>query len=186
MNVTISSGQDLTIKGWASLKDSFSMALSAPGINLKTISALSSQDSLDGTIFMDLQAGGTYKNPQAGGSVGVKGIKRGKLRLEDILLRLALSDQQIDVNGRVLGDVSAGYNLGTREFSASLEINNLLLTPYLAITGQSLDGSLTAAVKVAGNSDSLDKITGSLNIADLKMSYKSIPVIEIRGFEGSF
>lgn len=186
LNVTISSGQDLTIKGWASLKDSFSVALSAPGIKLKTISALSSQDSLDGTIFMDLQAGGTYKNPQAGGSVGVKGIKWGTLRLEDILLQLALSDQQVNVKGRVLGDVSAGYNLGTRDFSASLEINDLLLTPYLAITGQSLEGSLTVAVKAAGNSDSLDKITGSLEIADLKMSYKSIPVIEVQGLRAAF
>ena len=45
---------------------------------------------------------------------------------------------------------------------------------------------MTAAVKVAGNSDSLDRITGSLNIADLKMSYKSIPVIEIQGLRAAF
>ncbi|MBN1575007.1 MAG: translocation/assembly module TamB domain-containing protein [Chitinispirillaceae bacterium] len=181
LRIMVSPGQDLTLTGWASMKDSFNVTLSVPGIYLNSIAALASLDSLDGIFSMDLQAGGTYAQPEALGTLGIGAIRIGAASLDDIGLRLDLHDQHLEVSGTAGGDLHAGYNLDTKAFAADLTCNNLLLTPYLALSGRQLEGSLTAAVRVSGNADTLSGIIGTLDIADLKLSYNGLRIIETHG-----
>lgn len=180
LRISIVPGQELTVTGWASLKDSFNLAMSTTGIYLKTIAALAAVDSLDGLFSMDLQAGGTYSKPDVRGKLGISNIRIGALAPDDIVLQLKLHNQQVELTGKAIGDVHANYNLGTKAFSTDLAFNNILLTPYLALSGQTLDGSLTADVKVSGNADSLAAIAGKLHIASLILNYKEIRIVETR------
>jgi autotransporter translocation and assembly factor TamB len=180
LRIVIVPGQELAITGWASLTDSFNIALSTKGIHLKSIAALAAVDSLDGLFSMDLHAGGTYLKPDVLGKLGIRSIRMGALAPDDIALQLQLHNNQVEVTGKALGDLHASYNLDTKEFKTDLTLNNLLLTPYLALSGQTLDGSLSAAVKVSGNTDSLTAITANLNIGSLILNYKDIRVIETR------
>lgn len=178
LRITIVPGQDLTITGWASLADSFNIAMSTKGIHLKTIAALAAVDSLDGIFSMDLHAGGTYSKPDILGKLGINNIHMGALAPDDIALQLQLHNNQVELTGTALGDLHASYNLDTKAFATDLAFNDLLLTPYLALSGQTLDGSLTAAVKMSGNTDSLTAITAKLNISSLILNYKNVRIIE--------
>ena len=167
------------------MKDSFDVVLSTNGIHLNTISALAAVDSLQGVFNLNLQAGGTYTNPEAHGKLAAGGISSGALALDDIGLRFDLQDRQIMLDGKALGDIHARYNLDTRAFAASLAFNDLLLTPYLALSGQDLNGRLTAAVNVSGNTDSTENISGKLQIASLIIGYKDIRILETHELSAS-
>lgn len=185
MRLIVGPGQDLTVTGWAGIKDSFDIKISAPGINLNTIAALSAVDSLDGVFSMNIQADGSYKNPGAEGKLAIENIRMGSLPLDNIGLFVTLADNVVKVNGKVLGDVDASYDLGSRDYKADLSFNNLLLTPYLALSKQKLEGALTAAIKVTGNTDSLKKIAGEMDISSLNIKYQDIQVIETRELKAS-
>ncbi|NLG18347.1 MAG: hypothetical protein GX556_13525 [Fibrobacter sp.] len=185
LRLIVDAGQDLTVTGWAGIKDSFDIKISAPGINLNSIAALSAVDSIDGVFSMEIQADGSYKNPGAEGKLAIDNIRMGSLPLDKIGLLVTLADNVVKVNGKVLGDVDASYNLGSKDYKADLSFNNLLLTPYLALSKQKLEGALTAAIKVTGNTDSLNKIAGKMDITSLNIEYQDIPVIETRELKAS-
>ncbi len=185
LRIVVRSGQDLTLTGWATLTDSFAVALSVPGIHLNTIAALAKVDSLDGMFSMDLQVNGTYTRPEAHGKLGVRNIRMGAAAFDDVGLHLDLRNQQLEVTGTAAGDLHAGYNIDSKAFMADLTFNNFLLTPYLALSGQQLDGALTAEVKVSGTADSITGIAGSVHIAHLFLGYKYVPIIETHDLNAS-
>ncbi len=175
--LTLQKEQQLTATGIISLSDSFDVELQGSNLHLNSITALSSVDSLDGIVSMNVRTGGTFANPFAKGEIGISDIHKGALSLEDILLSLDLRDHQASVNGHAIGDIKATYNLTTADFSADLAFNDLTLKPYLALSGQNLDGTLTSSLQISGNTGTPQEATAQLAVSKLYVTYDSIPVI---------
>ncbi|MDG5816833.1 translocation/assembly module TamB domain-containing protein [Chitinispirillales bacterium ANBcel5] len=178
LQIALLPGQELSVSGWAALKDSFDLRLSAPQLDLNELSTVTGLETLYGKLSLALQARGTYQQPQADGMLNVTDISIESLPVKDISLQLSFKDQLARVAGTAMGDISATYNIDTKDFDAALRLDDLLLDPYLALTGQNLEGRITAALSAEGNTDSLAQTSGLLDITDLKVGYDNIPVIE--------
>lgn len=179
-SVAVAPDEQIDISGWASLTDSFNLALVSPGISLTSIDAINAAGPLKGLLSLSLNAAGTYSNPIANGSLAIRKLEYEKRPLDDITLNMAFEDQQIDIDGELGGNLDASYNLGTRAFDADLAFENFLLTPFLALSGQPLEGGMTAALKASGNSDSLLDVNAVLDVEQLSIAYSNQPVIEAR------
>ncbi|MFP4680473.1 MAG: translocation/assembly module TamB domain-containing protein [Chitinispirillaceae bacterium] len=179
-SVLVAPGEKLNITGWASIKDSFSIALSSPGISLTTINALKSQGPVNGIFSIDVQAEGTYSDPDAAGQLAVTDILYEDKPLDDLNLDFRLKNEQITLDGNVGGNLQASYNLESRFFTADLEFDNFTLTPYLALSGQQLEGILTAALSASGSIDSLSTVIADLNLNQLRLGYQNKRIVEAR------
>jgi autotransporter translocation and assembly factor TamB len=175
--ITLQEEQQLTATGAISLSDSFNIELQGRNVHLNSITALSSMDSLDGIVSLDATAYGTFTNPSAKAKIAVKDIRKGALSLEDVLLDIDLRDHNASVDGHVIGDITATYNLKTADFSTNLTINNLSLKPYLSLTGQNLDGTLSTSLQISGNVTVPKETMGQFSISKLFLTYDSIPII---------
>lgn len=179
LRIALAPEEELLLKGWASMKDSFNLALLSKGINLQSVNAIHSADStLSGVFLLDIAASGTYSDPQASGDIGIKNITMGKLAFDDVGLKLDIHDHNVRLTGKALGDIKAAYNIDTKAFDVDFIINKMLLKPYLALSGLNLDGNVTAAVKATGNADSLAGIKASLDIADLTIGYNGTEILK--------
>ncbi|NLW31864.1 MAG: hypothetical protein GXY77_10455 [Fibrobacter sp.] len=178
--------QEISVNGWVSLKDSFDLRLEVPKINLDELSLLKSVNSLGGIFTMNIEAGGTYTDPIADGSIVVSNIVSREKSIDDISLNLKLIDNTIKVAGVVGGNLDAAYDLGTRNFFAKLHLDNLQLEPYLALSGQDLEGAITASLQVEGNTDSLQRISGELDLSSLVLHYKEFNVLETYDLSARF
>ena len=183
--ISLKPGQDLSINGWVALKDSFAVQLSSPGVFLNSVTALSSFDSLHGVLTTDLQAWGTYSSPEVQGKLGISDIHFGSMEFDDINLNLSLHNQEVKISGNAVGALLAQYHLDTKAFTSSFSLQDLQLAPYLALSGHDLEGTLTAAISVSGNADSISDIHGSLHVTQLVLDYEKIRIIESHDLKAS-
>lgn len=184
--IEIGPEQEIGVNGWVSLKDSFDLRLEVSKINLDELSLLENINSLGGIFTMNIDAGGTYTDPIADGSIVISNIVSGEKPIDDISLKLKLIDNKLKVAGVVGGNLDAAYDLGTRDFSAKLHLDNLQLEPYLALSGQDLEGAITASLQVAGNTDSLERISGELDLSSLVLHYKEFNILETYDLSARF
>ncbi|MDO5576763.1 MAG: translocation/assembly module TamB domain-containing protein, partial [Fibrobacter sp.] len=84
------------------------------------------------------------------------------------------------------GTLDATYDLESRDFSARLNLDNLLLESYLAFLKQDLHGTITASVEAFGNTDSLERLSGELNLSGLDLYYKELNVLETHNLHAKF
>ncbi|HLV31460.1 MAG TPA: translocation/assembly module TamB domain-containing protein [Chitinispirillaceae bacterium] len=184
--IEIGPEQEIGVNGWVSLKDSLDLRLEVSKINLDELSLLENVNSLSGIFTMNIDAGGTYTDPIADGSIVISNIVSGEKPIDDISLKLKLIDNKLKVAGLVGGNLDAGYDLGTRDFFAKLLLDNLQLEPYLALSGQDLEGAITASLQVAGNIDTLERISGELDLSSLVLYYKEFNVLETYDLSARF
>lgn len=179
--------EELQLYGWVSMKDSINLAVVSKGIRLQSVNAIQRADSsVSGTVLMDLKASGTYTDPQAEGTIGIRKITMGNLAFDDFGLNIDLHDHNVRVAGKALGDIQAEYNVDTKAFRADLFINNILLKPFLALSGMNLDGALTAAVKASGNTDTLAGLKALIDIKNLTIGYNGAEVLRTDNLNASF
>ncbi len=179
-SVTVAPDEQLEISGWASLNDSFAVALASPGISLTSISASSAAGAIKGILSLDLNASGTYSDPSADGNLAIRKLEYEKRPLDDITLSITFRNQQVDISGELAGNLNASYNLLSRGFDADLAFDNFLLTPFLALSGQPLEGGMTAALKASGTTDSLLDVNAVLDVEQLRVGYNDQPLVEAR------
>lgn len=184
--IEIAPGDTIVATGWASMKDSFDLALSVPSIKFSSIGALRAVDSLNGVISLNLNAGGVYKNPDVIGTLNVRDIQFGSIDTDPIALKINLNNNRISLDGVILGRLNAEYDLTKKSFATNLVIDDLSLSPYLVLADSNLTGILSASVAVTGNSDSLAAVNGELNILKLALQYKDIPVFETHELNVAF
>ncbi|NLD93689.1 MAG: hypothetical protein GX639_13615 [Fibrobacter sp.] len=178
---------ELLLQGWVSMKDSFNLAVSSKGIRLQSVNAVHSADStISGNVLMDLMAYGTFTAPQVNGTIGITTISMGSLAFADIGLNIDLHDQKVRLDGKALGDIQAAYDLKTKAFNADLFINNILLKPFLALSGMNLDGTVTAAVKASGNADTLASVKASVDIKNLTIGYNGTEMVRTDNLNATF
>jgi len=178
--------QALTASGWLSLRDSFDITLKAPDIRLEKIPALVALDSVSGAVSLDLHASGPYRNPVATGTIALGSLQRGKLKFRDGRLDLSLMDMRAKVTGNFAGnDLFAWYDVPSKAFEASFDVKNLYLMPFLAPAAAGLDGQMSAKLHAAGNAASFESIEGSLDLANLQLSYNGINIVKTNGLNAS-
>ncbi len=181
LKIAVVPGQELVISGWAALADSFDITLTASDLDLNELEPLTGVGTLHGALSLAFRAGGTYSQPHADGSVDIRSVRVDSRTVDDIALFLELRDQQVSLSGTAVGDIRATYDLGSRNFSADVQIDDLLLDPYLAISGQALEGTVTASIRASGNTDSISGISATADILNLNIGYRGKRVIETEG-----
>ncbi len=187
LHIALVPEEELLLHGWVSMKDSFNLGVSSKGIRLQSVNAVHSADStISGIVLMDLTASGTYTDPQANGTIGIKTITMGNLAFDDIGLNIDLHDHNVRLEGKALGDIQAAYNIKTKAFSTDLFINNILLQPFLALSGMNLDGAVTAAVKASGNADTLTGVKASVDIKSLTIGYNGTEMVRTDNLNATF
>jgi autotransporter translocation and assembly factor TamB len=187
LRIGLAPEEELQLYGWASMKDSLNLAVSSKGIQLQSVNAVHKADSsMSGIALIDLNASGTYTDPHANGTIGIKNITMGNLSFDDVGLNIDLHDHNVKLEGKALGDIQAAYNIDTKAFSADLFINNILLKPFLALSGMNLDGTVTAAFKASGNADTLAGIKASMDIKNLTIGYNGTEVLKTDNLNATF
>jgi hypothetical protein len=108
----------------------------------------------------------------------VKNIFISSILVDDIDQGFEYKNRCGKVKGKALADIEAEYGITDKKITLKAVIDSLLLHPFMAVTGQDLDGVLTAAVTLTGCADSLSSAEGSLEISTLDMNYNGKQVIE--------
>ncbi|KMQ49679.1 hypothetical protein CHISP_3397 [Chitinispirillum alkaliphilum] len=178
LQIAILPDQKFSVAGWVSLENTFDINLSALDLDLNKLTALADIDSIYGALSLDLWAGGNFSQPEADGTLYLRDLRMGTFTLDDIALHLGLKDQQAQIKGNAMGDLNASYNIDTKYFSADLAIDNMQLDPYLALSGQNLNGMITAALKASGNTDSLPQMEAALHISALTIGFDGIQLLQ--------
>lgn len=187
--IHIAAEDSLILTGWASLKGEYDLALHSPAINLNSINALDSFSNVNGTVIIDLFGNGSFKNPQAYGTVSIKDIDIQHKMFDDINLSISLKDQVARINGELNFGLNGSYNLNNKYYNAVVHFNNTELSPYLGlIDRKELSGRITGTVTIAGYSDSLDRMQSTFDVPDLVIFHKAIkvPVISTQSLAGKF
>lgn len=181
LEISLFPGASLSVAGWASIKDSFDLRLSTSGIELASVPQLAKAiDSLSGTASVSIHAEGTYPEPKAKGKITVNKIKSGKYPIDDVDLQFGFENQRIEIKGAAVAVLDGFYDLSNKGFSLNAVLDTLQLRPFLAMTGQELDGVLEAAIRLAGTTDNLEAIDGDMTIKKLFVNYNKEQVIETR------
>jgi autotransporter translocation and assembly factor TamB len=179
LEISLFPGAALSVTGWASVKDSFDLRLSSSNIELASIPQLSKAiDSLCGTASVSIHAQGTYKQPGAEGKIAVKKIKYGMYPIDDIDLQFGFENQRLGIKGTAIAMLDGFYDLSNKGFSLKADLDSIQLRPFLAMTGQQLDGVLKTAIHLSGTTDSLEATTGEMNIKSLVINYNKEKIVE--------
>lgn len=183
LEVSLFPGAALSVTGWASIKDSFDLRLSTSDIELASIPHLSkTMDSLYGTASVSIHAQGTYPKPEAKGKISVTQIMSGKNPIDDVDLMFGFKNQRLEIKGAAVASIDGFYDLSNKVFSLNADLDSLQLRPFLAMTGQELDGILNAALHLSGTTDNLEATNGDMTIKNLSINYNKEQVVETRDF----
>lgn len=181
LEITLFPGTSLSITGWASVKDSFDLRLSSSYIELASIPHLTKAiDSLYGTALVSIHAQGTYQQPGAKGQIAVNKIKYGKYPIDDVVLQFGFENQRLEIKGAAIAMLDGFYDLSNKGFSLKADLDSVQLQPFLAMSGQQLDGVLKSALRLTGTTDNLEATTGEMTIDNLVINYNKEKIVETR------
>lgn len=181
LQISLFPGASLSVTGWASVKDSFDLRLSSSSIELAAIPQLSKvMDSLYGTASVSIHAQGTYPQPRAKGKISVNKIKSGMYPIDDVDLQFGFENQRLEIKGAAIAMLDGYYDLSNKGFSLKADLDSIQLRPFLAMTGQQLDGVLKSALRLSGTTDSLEAATGDMTIENLVINYNKEKIVETR------
>ena len=116
--------------------------------------------------------------PGAEGKIAVKKIKYGMYPIDDIDLQFGFENQRLGIKGTAIAMLDGFYDLSNKGFSLKADLDSIQLRPFLAMTGQQLDGVLKTAIHLSGTTDSLEATTGEMNIKSLVINYNKEKIVE--------
>lgn len=178
LRIELAPGEYAELSGRVGFDRSMDLALLAEGIRLGSIDPLELGGGTEGRLSAELSAAGTMDNPQVSGEVVAWNLVVQGQRLEDWRLDVELQDSVVEATGMVGFDLSASYDLASREFSADLHFDSTRLAPYLAIAGQSeMSGTLSGAVEAQGVPSAWRYLSGHADIGQLSLFHQGRQLI---------
>jgi len=172
-NLDIHLGADRKIhaQGWADTHHQFDIKLNANGIPLSRFNLIRQKSPANGIFFADLSATGTFENPRLQGDIALKSFKVDGKPIEDFIASIDIKNQYATIKGRLNFDITAGFNLGTRDFKGNLTFKNTNLAPWFQLAGQEdISGNITGDIALDGNADTPDDINVHTDIKTISIA----------------
>lgn len=168
----IAPGERITGTGTINLSsDSYQVGITSQNLSLSSINYLKGNSRIEGNLKLDLSGRGTLDDPGVEGRLSVSNILINQKSLDDILLRMSLDRDSLQVWGQPGFDLYARYSPGSREFSASALLVSTQLAPYFRVLGlESFTGEIDGNIEASGRIGDPDSITIEAELTDLIMS----------------
>ena len=187
LKIEVAAGERIQGSGWIGLEKAFQVSLASPGISLKHIDRVRQQGIEHGKVVFRLSGEGTLEAPRGEADVSVREWKINQKDMEEVEVRLDLSDQTARVSGKLGFDLEGLYHLKSRDFSALLKFRETDLTPFLDLANRpDMTGSLTGTAEARGNAGAARQVQASADFSKLDLFHKGERFAHSRDFKVSY
>lgn len=174
----------IRVAGWVGMDRTFALKLSGKDIAVKHLDKLQHLLDSQGNIQLDMAAEGSFDNPQMAGSLRATQLVMAGKAIDDIVLDVSLKDSQARLSGIFNGAIQGAYHLKSKDFNLAVNVDNMMLTPYLRITGtKELRGRLSGIVNASGNLAAYDDIHATANISAFELYFKDKRLVSSNLFQ---
>lgn len=178
LNIEVDKKETLTGDGFITFEKDYEISLVSHGISLNSISAINKLDLIDGILKLKISGAGNLKNPRFTGNIDITDIFISQKPFDDFHIAMSLENQLATVKGKLNFNIESSYNLDSKNFNASVLLDNTSLDPYFKIANQpDLNGSITGKIRAHGNTGAIDKIQGIAELTDFNLLFKNDTVI---------
>ena len=183
--IALSTDEILTLKGWAKMNQTFAFELSSTKINLPSVTFLKDIAGLNGNIQAYISGYGSFADPEVDGSLVAEDLYINNQPVDDIRLHLSVHKKLARVYGDLNFNLDTSYHLLKKDFLASIDFDQTKLGPYLKISGQpDMNGEISGQLKVKGNVQKPTDMVAQLNLTDLSVFFKKIPLLKTNKVKG--
>ena len=171
-------GENVVLKGWASLNKHYEFHVASDEISIKNIQKLAFLKTDKGKISFNLAGKGELSNPQFKGQAILDGLTFKNKKLQKIPFNIGIENQTAYIDGGPNFDLKATYALQTRSFSTFVRFDQTDLTPYLQLFGKKeLNGAVTGIIDVKGKLPAPLQLDGTIKIARLAIFWKNTTLV---------
>lgn len=186
----VSPGKDGSIEGsgWYAIDEkAFEVRLKSDGLSLKNIDKVRESEVADGTVLLDVEAGGTVADPVVDADLKLTDIRVNGKETDDFLLSVGLKDQLATLSGKQNFTLDGQFHLKNKDFSAEINFDGTKLSPYFRIAGKNdLSGAVTGAIRAEGNADAPDRVRASVDLSSLALFFKEIELVRTDDLKVSY
>ncbi len=151
--------------------ENYQLEVTSQDLTLSSVDYLAGNGSVEGDLRLELSGRGSLDDPGVEGRLSASNVLINQKRLDDILLRMSLDKDSLQLWGQPGFDLHARYSLDSREFSASALLVSTQLAPYFRILGlESLTGEVDGNIEASGRIGDPDSITVDAELTDLTIS----------------
>jgi autotransporter translocation and assembly factor TamB len=183
--IALSTDEILSLKGWAKMNQTFAFELNSTKINLSSIDSLKDIAGFKGGVQTYISIYGSLSDPQVDGSLIVEDLQINDQSVDDIRLHLSVHKKLARVYGDLNFDLDSSYHLLKKDLCVRIDFDQTKLGPYLKIAGQpDMDGEISGQLKVKGNVQKPADMVAHLNLTDLSVFFKKIPLFKTQKIKG--
>lgn len=188
MEILVAQGSRINAKGRVLLPEkTLDIRMTSQDFDLTRLSVIQKETVQSGLLSLDITARGRIDNPTLDGNVHVRQIQVFQEKSDPVDLAVELKNRQLRVKGTIGPKIEGEYHLDTKEFSAVLSMDALLLGPYFKLAGQpDVSGNITAVIRAQGRTDQLPDVRGSADISSLAISLKNQPFFQVSQTTASY
>ncbi len=187
LRISLSPQEHLSTTGWLTQKGAYALTVKSTPISLLRIQPIDTAAKVKGSISINLSGEGSFKNPQAAGTISLDSLSLDNKPISDIMIDLSLQEQMLAIRGTLGFLVTGIYHLKDKTFQSSLLFNKTLLAPYFHLAKlNNLTGILSGEVTAQGDLDNLDKIKASVHLQSLSVKHKELPLIFTENLQAAY
>jgi translocation and assembly module TamB len=185
LKIALSTDESLTLTGWANMNRTFAFKLRSTKIKLAAFDALKDNTDLKGALKIDISGDGSFDDPDIDGNLVLEELLIHQRPMEDINLLLSVHNNLARAYGNLNFDLDASYHLLNQDFTASLDFDQTRLDNYFKIANQpDMNGEISGQLKVKGNLKSPTDIIANLDLTNLALFFKKIPLLKTNHIKG--
>ncbi|MDA8141365.1 MAG: translocation/assembly module TamB domain-containing protein [Desulfobacteraceae bacterium] len=180
LEILLSPGQQVEGSGWYTFDQRFQAELRATKVELARLEVLQQQNTIAGSLDLNLQASGSVDNPLAQAGLVIHSPAVNQHRFEDFHAAFRLQDHLLTAQGDLNFKFSLSSQVERGDFDLAVAFDHSDLSSFLALALKGpWAGQLSGQIKASGNWHQPDAIQAEAALKDGRISYEEVNLISL-------